>query len=204
MLEGMRRRLRDLIKLIDKQKRKIIYTDFEDEIGGQSSVVLPGFGEGADYAKFRAKAQAFLRAHMDHVAIQKLRMNKPLTASDLTELERMLAENGVGAAEDIQRAASESKGLGIFVRSLVGLDRTAAKDALADFLAGKTLTANQVEFVNLIVNHLTEHGVMHAEMLYESPFTDLTPHGPEGLFSSGQVDELLRILGSVRATAAAA
>ncbi len=33
MLEGMRRRLRDLIKLIEKQKRKPIYTDFEDEMG---------------------------------------------------------------------------------------------------------------------------------------------------------------------------
>ena len=36
MLEAMRRRLRDLIKLIEKQKRKPIYTDFEDEMGGES------------------------------------------------------------------------------------------------------------------------------------------------------------------------
>jgi len=33
MLERLRRRLRDLIKLIEKQKRKPIYTDFEDEMG---------------------------------------------------------------------------------------------------------------------------------------------------------------------------
>ncbi|EQD67816.1 type III restriction enzyme, res subunit, partial [mine drainage metagenome] len=44
MLEGMRRRLRDLIKLIEKQKRKPIYTDFEDEMGGEMPVALPGFG----------------------------------------------------------------------------------------------------------------------------------------------------------------
>ena len=48
------------------------------------------------------------------------------------------------------------------MRSLVGLDRGAAKEALAGFLAGKTLAANQIEFVNLIVDHLTEHGVMDA------------------------------------------
>jgi type I site-specific restriction endonuclease len=59
----------------------------------------------------------------------------------------------------------ESHGLGLFVRSLVGLDRSAAKDALAGFLAGKALAANQIEFVNLIVNHLTEHGVMEATLL---------------------------------------
>ena len=92
----------------------------------------------------------------------------------------------------------------MFVRSLVGLDREAAKEAFADFLKGKTLSANQIEFVNLIIDHLTEHGVMAPELLYESPFTDLTPQGPDGIFSSTQVDELLAVLTTVRATAVAA
>jgi type I restriction enzyme R subunit len=62
MLETVRRRLRDLVKFIDKQKRKLIYTDFEDRMGEGETIALPGVGEGADYTKFRDKAQAFLRA----------------------------------------------------------------------------------------------------------------------------------------------
>jgi hypothetical protein len=73
----------------------------------------------------------------------------------------------VGVADQINRAKAESQGLGLFVRSLVGLDREAAKEAMAGFLTGKTLTASQIEFVNLVVNHLTEHGVMDAKLLYE-------------------------------------
>ena len=127
MLEAVRRRLRDLVKLIEKQKRKPIYTDFEDQMGAETGFALPGLGEGADFARFRIKAQAFLRAHQDHIAIQKLRMNNALTASDLSELERVLVESGVGAPEDIERAKSESQGLGLFVRSMVGMDREAAR-----------------------------------------------------------------------------
>lgn len=68
----------------------------------------------------------------------------------------MLAESGAGGSEDIARATAESHGLGLFVRSLVGMDREAAKQALAGFITGRTLGANQIEFVNLIVNHLTQ------------------------------------------------
>jgi type I restriction enzyme R subunit len=75
---------------------------------------------------------------------------------------------------------------------------------LARFLNGKSLGANQIEFVSLIVDHLTERGVMEAVMSYESPFTGLTPRGPDGLFSSAQVDELLAAIERVRRTAIAA
>jgi len=204
MLEGLRRRLRGLVTLIEKRERKPLYTDFEDLIGSEAGVSLPGFGEGTDLTKFRAKARAFLRAHEDHIAIRKLRMNKALTAADLEELERMLIESGVGGRADVLRAKTESQGLGLFVRSLVGMDRGAAKGALANFLNGKALTANQIEFVNLIVDHLTEHGLMGAALLYQSPFTDITPRGPDGLFSSSQVDELMSVLEQVRRAATAA
>ena len=167
MLESLRRRLRDLVRLIEKQQRRLVYTDFEDELGPQTAYDLPGVTAGTDLEKFRAKAQAFLRAHQDHVAIHKLRMNLPLTRGDLEELERMLAESGVGGPEEISRAKQGAEGLGLFVRSLVGLDREAAKEALSGFLAGKATSANQIEFLNLIVEHLTEHGVMEPGLLYE-------------------------------------
>jgi type I restriction enzyme R subunit len=203
MLESVRRRLRDLVRLIEKKKRKPVYTDFVDEMGVESGVALPGTMPAASFERFRNKARAFLRAHQDHVAVHKLRSNHPLTPTDLAELERMLVESGIGSAAHVERAKQESEGLGLFVRSLVGLDREAAKDALSGFLEGKTLTANQIEFLSMVIDHLTERGFVPTKLLYESPFTDLNPHGIDGVFPSEYVDALIDVLETVRSRAVA-
>ena len=70
-------------------------------------------------------------------------------------------------------------------------------------LAGTTLSANQIQFVGLIVDHLTERGAMDASLLYESPYTDDHPLGVGGLFSTDQVSEIRLVLDSVRLRAAA-
>jgi type I restriction enzyme R subunit len=204
LLERVRRHVRDLVQFIEFRNRKPVYTDFEDQMGAASVVELPGFTVGGDFERFRQKAQAFLRAHQDNLAINKLRLNKALTKADLAELERVLAESKAGGLEEIEKAKTESNGLGLFVRSLVGLDRQAAKDALAGFLAGKSLTANQIEFVDQVVNYLTEYGVMNPERLYESPFTNLAPQGPDKLFSPKMVDELIAAIDRVREMAVVA
>jgi type I restriction enzyme R subunit len=203
MLEQVRKRLRLLVKLIEKQERKPIYTDFEDQMGTETTVELPGFSTPDSYERFRAKARHFLKDHEDHLAIHKLRTNEPLTPIDLAELERILIESGIGTADDVEKAKIESGGLGLFVRSLIGLDRQAAKNALGAFVSAANLRANQIQFVDEIVNYLTEHGCMDAARLYESPYTDFNPQGVDGLFNLQQVDALISILEDVRSRAIA-
>lgn len=202
MLEVVRRRLRALIKLIERRARKVVYSDFEDQIGETRQVLLSGVTPvGTDFERFRAKARSFLRAHQDRIALQEPRRNQPPTATDLEQLERLLGE-ARGSLAEIARARETSAGLATFVRSLVGLDRAAAKDLFNEFLVAGTATANQIEFLILLIEHLTEQGVMDAARLYESPFTDLSPAGPEALFSAAQVDTIVAVLHEVRAKVA--
>jgi hypothetical protein len=161
-----------------------------------------GFMFNTRLAKFKDKARQFLRAHESHMSLQRLRRNQPLTPSDLKELERMLLEAG-GSTAVIKEAAQQSHGLGIFIRSLVGLDRETAKQAFSQLVAGTTTTASQLEFIDLIVEYLTENGVMEPERLYESPFTDISPQGPEAVFSIAKVNEMVAVLEEINIRARA-
>ena len=84
------------------------------------------------------------------------------------------------------------------MRSLVGMDRQAAKNAPGAFLTGGNLRVNQIQFLDEVVNHLTEHGCMDAARPYESPCTDLNPQGVDGVSNSKQVDSLILIIEAVR------
>jgi type I restriction enzyme R subunit len=86
----------------------------------------------------------------------------------------------------------------------VGLDRAAAKEAFAAFLDSKPYAANQIEFVDLVVDELAANGVIEPRRFYESPFTDLSPQGPDELFEAGDVDHLLDVVAETRARATAA
>ena len=55
-------------------------------------------------------------------------------------------------------------GPALFVRSMVRLDREAAKRAFDGFLNGRVLTGNQIQFVNLVIDYLTQAGWIREEV----------------------------------------
>lgn len=202
MLENARKRLRALIKLIEKGKKLIVYTNFEDELGEGAEIELPEIANGLDMVKFRDKARAFLKAHQDHIALQRLRRGQQLTATDLSELERMLEQAG-GTKAQIQKAAETAHGIGLFIRSLVGLEREAVVAAFSRFISDSHTTPDQIEFIDLIIQELTENGVMESDRLYQSPFIDLNTQGPDGVFPSAIVDQLFMALSEMNQKATA-
>jgi type I restriction enzyme R subunit len=125
ILENARKRLRSLIKFIDKTKRPNTYEDFTDEIGEESKIELLGFDAAHDVERFREKTLHFLKAHENDPVIRKLRWNEPLK-QDIDALEKMLVEAGAGTPGDVSKIRLDGQ-LGLFVRSIVGLDQEAAK-----------------------------------------------------------------------------
>ena len=69
-----------------------------------------------------------------------------------------------------------------FVRSMVGMDRSAAQAAFSRFLNDRSLNASQIRFIEMVIDQLTARGVMEAKALYEPPFISLHAGGPDELF----------------------
>ncbi|MGA0200530.1 MAG: type I restriction-modification enzyme R subunit C-terminal domain-containing protein, partial [Prochlorotrichaceae cyanobacterium] len=207
LLEQARKNLRDLIRFIDKQSTAIVYTDFQDELGEISDTDVPLVQTGFSPHQYRRKVEQFIRAHENHIAINKLKRNLPLTAQDLEALESMLfsaeALENREVFEDSFQEKRDQEGqvnLQVFIRELVGLDRNAAKAAFSEYLDDKTFSANQIRFVENIIDRLTQQGVMDPGLLFQPPYTNFSPHGIDGIFEEADADQIIAIVRSFNET----
>lgn len=139
---------------------------------------MAGTVAGTDLARYRKKIMHFLKDEANHITLHKLRTNKPITSTDIKELERILFESGdYGTRDDFEKAFDNPDSLGIFVRSLIGLDREEAMRAFNEFLDGQRFNSNQIEFVNMIINYLTQNGVMMPRFFINHPTQILAAMG---------------------------
>ena len=184
-LEELRLRLRGLMPFLEKKTRNIVHTAFQDEILGvrdYNAVNLPKM-TGVQYEK---KVREYLRNHLDHIVIHRLRTNQPLTVADLRGLERTLIEIGEDLGDTLLTdllARTYSPSLAHLVRGMVGMDRAAAQEAFSEFLSNRSLTTRQIRFVEMVIDQLTARGVMKPSALYEAPFSSVHAGGPEALFA---------------------
>ncbi|SFF24387.1 DEAD/DEAH box helicase family protein [Nitrosomonas sp. Nm166] len=189
MLEDVRVRLRGLTRFITPEERIDVYTHFTDQLIRQDVAEYDVVKRDPSLQNYRKRVQRFIREHQDHVTIRRLKNNEPITPTDIAALEVILfAENGPIPKDEYQKTYGKEP-LGKLVRSIVGLNRNAAKAVFAGFLAQHpTMNADQMTFLNEIVEYLVKNGVMEPRVIFETPFNHYHESGVVGVFG----DELSR------------
>lgn len=204
MIEQVRRKLRGLIKFIERRPSNPVYSMLTDQIGEATVVDLKNFSTGINLAQYKKKVEAYIRANESHVAIAKLKHNRPLTPTDLNELEHFVYDSEpVQSRSRFEECYGRDKPLTLLIRSLVGLDRNAAKEAFGQFLDDNRYSSQQIRFVEMIIERLTRHGVMEAGQLYEPPFTALHHEGLDGTFGDADADAIVATITAINRSAAA-
>jgi len=167
--ERIRRALRGLMKYIPPNEMVKYDTDFRDTI--LESGVKPSSLDSDDLENYRKKVNYYIRTNDFHPAIAKLKGNVPLTPTDLRQLEDILWGE-LGTRQQYEREYGQTP-LGVLVRSVVGLDISAANEAFSRYLDHETLDSRQVYFVKQVVNYVVKNGVMaDLSVLQRSPFND--------------------------------
>lgn len=201
-LDEVRIALRDLIKYLDKQDQVNVVTHFDDVVAtDEVRDEKAGYQNPKHLRPYKERVEKYLRTHSDHLVIQKLKTNKPITEKELHLLESILFDNDeVGSKEEYEQSYG-AKPLGEFIRSIVGLDVNAAQSAFADFIQAGALSADQLTFMNNIVSHLTTNGVIDKRMLFEPPFTNIHDQGLFGVFNDADATKVVSLIDQVNANA---
>ncbi|AYV23519.1 DEAD/DEAH box helicase family protein [Vibrio mediterranei] len=204
-LEELRRKLRNLMFALDKDKKEMVYTNFEDEVQGVHNVTNVYKNPSVDLAQYRKKIELYIQDHQDQLTIQKLKRNKAITQADLDVLEGLLLEaSGMSDVETYREKILQEKPLGTFIRELVGLDMNAAKEAFSSFLDEEAYNAEQIQFVDQVIDYLVNNGILDMSQLFEPPFTDNHGESAYGFFDEGTVVELFGVIRKVNANAVVA
>ena len=201
-IEKLRIELRDLIKFLDFEESVTYYTSFTDEF--EPNIVEHNLVYGFnDLDAYKRNVEQYLKQHSNHLTIHKLRNNIQITKGELDALEQMLFDQGeIGTKEEFKKVFGEQP-LGKFIRSIVGLETNAAKEAFGKILIGQTLNSQQIRFMDMIINFFNVKGIIEPAMLFEPPFTDINTSGIMGVFDTEISSKIIELIEEINHTAVA-
>ena len=156
-IENMRKEIRDLLKYLVGDSGRTFTVSIEDDVtdGGEAGSIITTM-------TYKQKVLDFLAENRDLPVLQKIQNIEKLTSSDIDELERILWQE-LGTKEDYERYLKREKmttdiPVAAFIRKVAGLDRQKAIKLFTEFISANTLTAEQEEFINNILNYVCQNG----------------------------------------------
>ena len=202
VLEDVRTRIRDLLKFINLSAGvEYAYTDFEDNLVAEDAAEYNIVKSDPNLQDYRVRVERYIREHQDHITIRRLKNNELVSKRDLEALEEMLfSRDAVIPREEYEKLFGE-RPIGLLVRSVVGLNRNAAKQAFAEFLEKVPLHPDQMTFLNEIVEYLVQNGVMEPKELFESPFTHYHDLGLVGVMGDELGKKVVKIINNIKENA---
>lgn len=199
LVEKIRIEIRDLIKFLDNVSREIVITDFEDEIFAWQENPAIYESKSFDKEAYKEKIEQYIQQHRLHLTIDKLRKNIKVSQSELETLEKMLFEQGESGNKERFMEVFGNESLGRFIRSKVGLDVSATKEAFSTLISEANLNPKQISFLNMIIDHFVQRGYITSDLLFEPPFTNVDSLGVIHLFGEERAKNIQTIISEINA-----
>jgi len=202
-LEKVREDLRSLIQFLDKESLAPVYSNFEDLIYANEIKQWDIINSYKKTTNYKDRVEAFIRKNQDHLVIDKLYKNLPITEKELESLEQFLSSGELGT--DFMEHLNGNP-LGKFVRKIIGLDITVANQLFSDLIQNENLNADQITFINKIIEYLNENGTIDKKLLSSPNFEKEYERGILDLFreDSEKIKKIISIVDDVNENAGVA
>lgn len=195
--EETRKSLRDIMKFIPPKEMRTSIVNFKDEEVFREEGREFDMGS-SDFDDYRARVNEYVEAHKNQPAINKLLHNEPISADDYKELERIFTEE-LGTAEDYQTNYQDTP-FGLLIRKIAKMDRDAAYAAFSTFIAEERPNAEQIHFIEQVVDYVVENGYINNVLdLMKAPFD--RPYKFSIIFTRDEQIKLVQIINSIKSNA---
>ncbi len=201
--EELRLALRDIMKHRIHQPKTQEKLDLEDMTIVRKYVEFGPELERTSVAQYRKmveeKVQKLLQ---ENEVLQRLKSGDTLDEYDIQKLADILRAEDPHVTEELLRRVYDNREAAFidFIRHILGLEKLKTRtesitQAFDGFIAKHNdLTANQVQFLQVLRTFILERGKVQKPDLIQRPFTNLHPQGIRGLFSPKQVDEIIHFV----------
>lgn len=157
----------ELIKYLDGDKKKVVETNFKDEV-----IEKDGKHINPQFKNYKQRVIDYLSETTDCQAINKVKNIEPLSEKDIQDLQHILCEE-LGTQEDYD-AISEGAPLGVFVRRIVGMNSEAVTKLLSEYLSKYNFNPAQEEFLHQIVTFVLQNGNIEVKnLIKDDPFKSM-------------------------------
>ncbi|AOY77399.1 DEAD/DEAH box helicase family protein [Clostridium formicaceticum] len=165
--EKIRTELRDLMKFAITEGQSTVYTNLHDvEL---ERTVCKEFEMSYDFENYKLKVNKYIEENKHNIAIHKLRNNISLNEADYKTLEKIFTGE-LGTKADYESNFKDTP-FGLLVRRIAKMEREAAMKAFSSFINEQNLNANQIVFINKVIDYIEQNGyVENIAELTKPPF----------------------------------
>ena len=178
------------------------HLDLVDELHKKEWVEFGPQNEAVSVTRYREMVESLIAELTEHNPIlQKLKNGNPVNSDEAEQLAELLHEEHPHITENLLRQVYKNRKARFiqFIRHILGIEvlKSFPDEVSAAFdqfiRAHTTLNSRQLEFLNLLKNFIIDREKVEKKNLINAPFTVIHPQGIRGVFSPGEINEILQL-----------
>lgn len=197
-------KLGPLMKYIDlgSGSRMMDHLNLTDQVVSKEYVEFGPQHESVSISRYKEMVEAKIVEMVDrNQTLQKLKNGEQVSTEEINQLAEELMDEDPHITEALlQKVYSNRKAKFVqFIKHILGIELLASFEetvskAVAEFISTHSnLTSRQIEFLHLMRDYIIDRGTIQKKNLLEAPFTVIHPKGVQGVFSTKEIDEIIRL-----------